>query len=708
MNFQNNMHINSNSNSNGNNNNSKNNKNHILNSNEVSENPNDTNNIDLELNRNQISDFQQHKKNISELPINYSNFDTYHNDSFREKSTNSRIHLEHSEKKPRYKGEYNNLPKSKTKIVLSKDKAIPSNFSEGIYYNPNIHNNSNNNINDTRQKLLNLSNKKKQHKEDLCEDTLNSNNYNPNQNKCQNMGNLNFNNLSINAKNLNFPNSQNNSTNANSNNINTRNSANNNTKNKAIYSATTVNQGLEDREKLDKFIIANNNMKKNFSNNNFNVVNNNGYSNGNSMSSSNINNPNTMRFSGNTARSGISFSNNLNNIYASNLNKNELMKNNHLIDLIKENSSESAKLVGNTDSNINNNIDYNKLSKSNSIINSKANNILSDDNNYNNFQSHLFSEEKVTNSANQHFKNALFPNEGDVNYIENDSFDDKIYDNKKDNFYLAVEKSQTHLNNNENNSSNIINNRNRNNMNNTNNINNDNLLNENTRNETSSLSRKNFKLNTKVAEEEMEKSRASGSFYVAKTDSQHNKDKNNQFLFDDTHHKNNHNNYNYNNNSLSTSNKQIFNKISTAGVYSNRHRDSISNEIQYNSNNNNNNINNSNRSSNNRIEMKNNTFARDNNSAYKDKEENEHYFFNNYNNNNNSAKDNINKDVTNKELLRMLDIMKSYLKIEQKQFNDKKNDFKQKTLQKDIEIAKLKVKQIFILYLFLKRQKIKA
>jgi len=116
-------------------------------------------------------------------------------------------------------------------------------------------------------------------------------------------------------------------------------------------------------------------------------------------------------------------------------------------------------------------------------------------------------------------------------------------------------------------------------------------------------------------------------------------------------------------------------KPASVGVYSNRNQGSNKNLILFNLNNNNNNSNNTSHSHNNKIDLKNNTFAKDS-SVHKEKDEGE---------GSNSS------GISGKEFLKTLEIMKNYLKIEQKQFLEKHNEILKKNQEKDLEIARLKV-----------------
>lgn len=571
-----------------------------LNSNAIAEESEFTN-FDLELKRNQKSDVQQHKKNISDLPMSYSNFDTYNNDSFREKNL-AQNYLDHSEKKPRIK-ENSKLPKSKTKIQLNKDKKISSDYSYGI----------------SNQRIL--SNKKK------SKDRLNNEDqpYFPFNNNDNNFSN----NLIYKSQFVN-------------NNLSNSNNNNNNVSNPFKSRPNhPISNAFEDRERKERSTQLNkiaNNTKKNGTNINSNNNNNIGVNNINF--SNNIIHPNSMRVSNASSKSGISFSNNINNLNNNFINnnqptKNEMIKNNYLIDLLKENGNESNK-------NINN-----KLLKMNTLNNNK--------NNFNNQfaleKDFIEDEEGKFLNENNNDKN-FYEDEAEVDFIDNDSFDNK--DNaKKDYFYIAVEQSQKLLNSNSNNNNNNLSP----NFNIANEhkgftnpksllVNNDLLTKSNMYNNGEIpksellLPKKNLKLNTKLTEENFKKGKndiPDGS----KSDYQPNG--RNQFFFDG--------------------------KPASVKINSNRHKESNKDLLLFNLNNNN-----SNNTSHNKIDMKNNTFAKDS-SMHKEKEENE-------------GQSNV---INPKEFLKTLEIMKNYLKIEQKQFLEKQNEMIKKNQEKDIEIARLKV-----------------
>jgi hypothetical protein len=571
----------------------------------------------LELKRNQKSDIQQHKKNISDLPMSYSNFDTYNNDSFREKNP-AQNYLEYSEKKPRIK-ESPNLPISKTKIQLNKDKKIASDFSHGI---------SNKRI---------LSNKKKSKDRFSNEDQP----YFPS--KINNNENNFSNNLIYKSQ---FANNNNN---------------NNLFKTRPNHPISNAFEDLEKNECLSQMNIVNNNnnTKKNASNNN-------NYNNlrfKNMNFSNNILHPNSMRVSNASAKSGISFSNNINNlnnnlIVNNQPTKNEMIKNNYIIDLLKESGNESNKVSNNN----------NKLIKINTFINTK--------NNFNNeFADENFDDLKeeeeakfLANNNNKAENNNFNEDEAKVNFINNDSFDNK--DNaKKDYFYIAVEQSQKLLN-----SKSSINNKISPNFNIANEhkgfsnpkslLENNDLLNIKAKKLSESeipksenlQSKRNFKLNTKLTEENFKK-RPNDIQDGSKSDYQPNG--RNQFFFEG--------------------------KPGSVKINSNRHSESNKDLLLFNLNKDNNiHNNNSNNKSHNKIDMKNNTFAKDS-SMHKEKEEGEGQI----------------NAISGKEFLKTLEIMKNYLKIEQKQFLEKQNEMFKKNQEKDMQIARLKVEINFIFYLLI-------
>jgi len=427
----------------------------------------------------------------------------------------------------------------------------------------------------------------------------------------------------------------------------------------------SISNAFQDKELKDNkyfnFNQANNNIKKSISKENISVANIN--------FNNNTLHPNSMRVSNASAKSTISFSNNINNLNYNFINnnqiiKNEMIKNNYLIDMIKDSENDYDK-------------NYNrKFIKMNTMDYQKSAYAKNDEQfNDENYEEELEEDYVPINNNNLIKTNKICNKESEVDLIENDSFDNEN-EIKKDYFYMAIEQSQRFLN--AKNSPNFnYSNENKNvnkNDNNNNNINS--IINKNNQNaiiyerlmdkidnknriETTEKnqefikerlnSKKVLKLNTKSAEEQFKKipvDTGNGS----KTNYQ--QDRKQKHFFD--------------------------NKTASVGIYSNRNKDSYQDISLFNFNKENASSNNT---SANKIDMKNNTFAKD---SGKKKENDE---FQNENNNNNNS----NNNTTSKDFLKTLEIMKNYLKIEQTQFLEKQNIIKQKNLEKDSEINRLKV-----------------